>query len=411
MKSFAKRAILTILLLGLAGWLGWAIYGRLSEQRSAGGPQRGGKRAAPVEVSHIVTGKIIERRTFTGTLEATAEFIVAPKVAGRVTRMAADVSDRVKRNRTVAELDSGEFDQALVQAEADKKVAQANQKEAENALEIASRELTRIETLEKSGVTSASQLDVAKADQLAKTSQVEVAKAQVARAEALVEAARIRQGYTKVQAAWTEGDDYRVVAERFVDEGEMVSANTPLMRIVEMNPITGVIYATEKDYTNLERGQSIDLWTDSYPGETFKGAIERIAPVFRPGSRQARIELTVANEGQRLKPGMFIRARVVLREVEGATIVPARALITRDDRSGVFVVNDDGKTVRWVPVTVGIREGERVQVTGENLTGLVVTLGQQLIDNGSEITIPHAPAAPASQPSASGGPATRGEDE
>jgi multidrug efflux pump subunit AcrA (membrane-fusion protein) len=74
--------------------------------------------------------------------------------------------------------------------------------------------------------------------------------------------------------------------------------------------------------------------------------------------------------------------------VADATIVPEQALTTRDDRSGVFIVSADGRSVAWHEVKVGIREGDRVQVKGERLSGRVVTLGQQLLKDGSAITIP-----------------------
>jgi hypothetical protein len=63
-------------------------------------------------------------------------------------------------------------------------------------------------------------------------------------------------------------------------------------------------------------------------------------------------------------------------------------VVSRADRTGVFVVSDDGRSVAWREVQVGIREGNRVQVEGEGLTGRVVTLGQQLVNDGSAITIP-----------------------
>jgi multidrug efflux pump subunit AcrA (membrane-fusion protein) len=85
---------------------------------------------------------------------------------------------------------------------------------------------------------------------------------------------------------------------------------------------------------------------------------------------------------------MFIRATVVLRRVENAIIVPQQALTKRNERDGVFVVTPDGQAVVWREVSVGIREGDRVQVAGEGLSGYVVTLGQQLVDDGSRITIP-----------------------
>jgi len=79
---------------------------------------------------------------------------------------------------------------------------------------------------------------------------------------------------------------------------------------------------------------------------------------------------------------------VVLDRVPEATIVPEQALTIRDDRSGVFIVSEDGRSVAWREVKAGIREGNRVQVEGEGLSGRVVTLGQQMVKNGSAITIP-----------------------
>jgi RND family efflux transporter MFP subunit len=179
------------------------------------------------------------------------------------------------------------------------------------------------------------------------------------------------------------------VAERFIDAGETVSANAQLLSIVELNPITGVIFVTEGDYARLQINQPVALTTDAYPGEEFQGHIERIAPIFQQTTRQARVQLTVDNSWHRLKPGMFIRATVVLQRVANAIIVPEKALTTRGDRTGVFVVNEDGSTVAWREVQVGIREGERVQVSSEAvLSGRVVTLGQQLVNDGSAITIP-----------------------
>lgn len=383
----------TLLALAIVGALGWAIADRL---REAGATRRSIERGpVPVEVVAVEVGPIERARTFSGTLESPTEFVVAPKVGGRVVRLAVDLADDVMRGQAVAWLDSDEWKQAVAQAEAELAVARANLVEAENALEIASRALDRTTTLRERGISSESQLDTARADHLAKQASVDVAKAGVTRAEAAVETAKIRLGYATVTADWDEGDDTRVVAERFADEGDTVAANTPLLSIVELDPLEAVIYATERDYGMLHVGQSATLRTDAWPGENFAGEIARIAPVFRRASRQARIELAIENPQRRLKPGMFVRARVVLERATDATIVPVAALVTRDGRDVVFVVapgtaSEDGSagTVSMRPVTVAIRDGERAQVVGERIEGRVVVLGQQLLDDGSRISIP-----------------------
>jgi RND family efflux transporter MFP subunit len=386
MKSDRFKQLAAAVLIAMAAGLGWMVFGRSGEQ---GGPdERSGRsQPAPVEVAAIERMPIKLQRTFSGTLEARAKFVVAPKVGGRVERMAVDIADSVKRGQVVAELDNDEYVQSVAQAKADLEVAMANLAEARSALEIANRDLERVGTLRKRGVASESQLDAAKANQLSKQAQLEVAEAQVTRAESSLETGKIRQGYTRITADWTSGDDRRVVAERYVDQGETVSANTPLLLIVELDPITGVIFVTESDYARMKPGQAVLLTTDAFPDEEFPGEIDRIAPVFRQATRQARVELNIDNPEQKLKPGMFIRATVVLDRLAEATVVPEQALSTRGDRTGVFVLNEDSQTVSWREVRVGIREGGRVQVEGDGLSGRVVTLGQQLVDDGSRVTV------------------------
>ncbi|MBU0673935.1 MAG: efflux RND transporter periplasmic adaptor subunit [Proteobacteria bacterium] len=387
MQPNGKRKVFLVLVLFAVALLGWAVFNRLPKTQKASGPGRT-SRPAPVEVAPIVSGPIELRRIFSGALEARAEFIVAPKVSGHLERLHVHLADTIHRGQPVAELDDDEYIQNVNQAKADLAVAAANLAEAESALEIAEREFQRVSTLRQSGVTSDSRFDETAAARSAKKARLEVTRAQVTRAEAALETAKIHLGYTRIKADWSGGSDSRVVAERFVDEGQTVSANAELLRIIELDPITGVIFVTEKDYAHLQNGQKASLTTDAYPGEIFTGHIERIAPVFRQATRQARVELTIANPELRLKPGMFIRATVVLDRQEQATIVPEQALTVRNDQDGVFMVNETERTVRWQPVRIGIRQDGRVQLLGEERLGLVVILGQQLIDHGSSITIP-----------------------
>jgi len=381
---------LTLVLLILAV-MAWLITQGL--QDGDGQTRTGGERTVPVEVAAIEHGPIELRRTFTGTLDAHAEFVVAPKTGGRVEVMSVDLADSITRGQVVARLDNAEYVLAVTQAEADLAVSQANLAEAVSQLTIAERELQRLDKLRERGVSSESQLDLAKADQLARKAHVEVTRAQVTHAQAALETARIRLGDTEVRADWSGGSEQRLVAERYLDEGETVTANAPLLRIVELDPLVAVFFVTERDYVLLQNGQRADIRTDSYPGEVFPGEIVRIAPVFHTGTRQARVEVRVANPQLRLKPGMFARISLALERLEDALTVQEQALVTRDGRSGLFVVADDGASVTWREVTVGIREGDRVQVSAEHLGGRVVILGQQLLKDGSRIAIAGATQA------------------
>lgn len=413
--------LLAIAVAGLVAWRAhasgvWASWWETEEPAAGaaspgGGGLRGG--AAPVAVAFVERGRIEDRRVFSGTLEATARVTLSPRVSGIVTHFPLDIADSVERGQVVAVLDSAEFEQAVMQAEAELAVARASLVEARNAAEIARRELDRVRTLQERGIASESQLDTARAADLASSSAVAVAEAQLTRAEAVLQTARIRADYTTIRATWDDGDDHRLVAERFVEVGDTVAANTPLLSIIELNPIQAIVYVTEREYGRLAVGQPVTLSTDAFPEERWRGEVARIAPVFVEGSRQARVEISVENADGRLKPGMFTRVEATLRADDEATIVPAGAIVQRAGTDVIFVVVEgegegegagvgDGEaaTVRMLPVRLGIREGERVQVFGEGVDGRVVTLGQQLIGDGSKITIPVSSTAMQSGPPA-----------
>ncbi|MET0066840.1 MAG: efflux RND transporter periplasmic adaptor subunit [Candidatus Thiodiazotropha sp.] len=375
-----------LVLLLVVGAVGWKVYERLQGSGS-GTLKKTASRAIPVEVTDIRFGDIELRRSFSGTLQAFSEFVAAPKVSGRIEEIDVDLADIVIRGQVVARLDNDEYVQAVRQAEADLAVAKANLAEAESLLKIAERELQRVEQLRNKGVSSESQRDTAMADQLAKAAHVEVTRAQVIRARAELETARIRLGYTQVKADWGSGGDQRVVAERFVDQGETVSANAQLLRIVELDPMKAVFFVTERDYARLQPGQRANLTTDAYPGESFGAEILRISPVFRENTRQARVELKVENPDLRLKPGLFVRVDVVLDRAVSVALVPEQALARREGQDGVFVVDPGGERVVWRPVNIGIRHASQVAIAGEGLQGRVVVLGQQLLADGSMIRV------------------------
>ena len=222
MKPNKPNAPLLLLLLAvIAAVIAWLVFDRLGDSGDDTSKRRGEDRPIPVEIGMIERGPVELRRTFTGTLEASAAFVIAPKISGRIEELTPDLGDSVTWNQVVARLDNAEFRQAVAQAQADVEVARANLKEAESLLEIARREVQRIESLSKRGVSSESERDTAMANLLAREAHLTVSEAQLVRAEAELEAARVRLGYTEVTAGWSgSSEEQRVVAERFVDEGE-----------------------------------------------------------------------------------------------------------------------------------------------------------------------------------------------
>ncbi len=99
------------------------------------------------------------------------------------------------------------------------------------------------------------------------------------------------------------------------------------------------------------------------------------------------MEVEVPNPDLTLKPGMFVRARVEFAKHENATLIPLPALVRRDDKEGVFIADSQSLKARFVPVTTGIISGELVEITNPEISGLVVTLGNHLLEDGSDIML------------------------
>lgn len=399
------RYVLTaVILLAVVGGFAWMIY--LQHQAVvAEAPANRGRQPVAVEVSQVVTGDIVDQRTFNGTLRSRAEFAVAPKVTGRIDKLHFDLGDVIQRGELVAELDDAEFEQAVALAAAELAVADAELAQAQRAFQLAGREFERIQALRQRGIASESELDQARSEYEAREAAVEVAKAERNRRQASLRTAEIRRSYTRIHAHWDEGDDHRVVGRRYVNEGDNIAANSPIIRVLDIDTLIIEAFVTESDYVRLRPGQQATVLTRAYGEQTFDATLTRLSPVFRPESRQALVELAVPNDQHQLKPGLFVRVMIDLAREEQATIIPRDALVRRNGRDVVFHVesmdeaeqreHDGGgrfdseiARVRLVPVQVGIRQGDRVQVTGDGLTDRVVTLGQQLLQDGSVIRIP-----------------------
>ncbi|MCC5849723.1 MAG: efflux RND transporter periplasmic adaptor subunit [Verrucomicrobia bacterium] len=387
MKFGFLKTSLIVSIVAVSTAVGVTLVRRSGDEEERSGRGSREARAVPVEVKEISRGEMEQRRRFSGTLTPSSQLSVAPKISGRIASIHYDISDPVERGAVVATLDDAEFTQALSSARADLRVAEAQASEAANRLELAERELARVRTLEERGVASAAALDNAQTEYLMRQSAHHVAEANLDTRRAAVSTAEIRLSYTQITATWSEGDESRVVAERFKDDGDTVAANTPLLSVVRLRPIRAVFFVPERDYGRFERGQTVEIRTDAFPGVIFPGRVSRVSPVFQEDSRQARVEVLSDNEDERLKPGMFIRAEVVFQTLDDAIAVPQEAITRRGGETGVFVVNEDGETVSWKKVETGVESGGMVQILEPEIEGRVVTLGQQLLGDGSTIRI------------------------
>jgi len=366
-----KKYLWLVIVVALLGLLfAWRLCsGKDKDAQQGGGPQAVAVETAPVEVMDLE-----DSATFSGNLRAANSYILAPKVAGQLVQLNVNIGDTVSRGQVIAVLDDVIFRQEFNKAKAN--LEQAASAMAEKALE-------QSRTLLAKSYIPQSEFDRVNAQYIS-----EQAKYQVALAGK--NAAETQLANTRVKADWSGGGSARVIGERFADAGQLLNSGSPLVSVLDIGTLVAEIDVIESDYARVKVGQPASISSDSWPGEEFSGRIARVAPMLKEESRQARVEIEVANPGLKLKPGMYARARITWQTKPQATAVPSAAIYKHKGEEGVFLVDKASSKVSFIPVEKGIVTTKYVEILSPALSGEVVTLGQDQLDDGREIILPGA---------------------
>lgn len=390
--NFKRPVLLVVLVLIVIGLL-WRFGGAPGSDTGSGPARGAGERSSiPVEVAEVARRDLTDVAFYTGTLQPGSQFMLASKAGGRLRNLLVDIGDLVAPGQVIARLDDEEFVQDVAEQRAARDVAEAQREDARAQREVRQRAYERVADLRRRNLSSESEYDIARSERDAAVANVRVAEAQVAQREAALRAAEVRLGYSTVRAEWNGEavDRVRYVGERFVDEGANISANDPIISVIDIDTLRGVMFVTDADFARLEIGQAARIRSDARPGETFEGRVHRIAPLLQEDSRQARVEVRIPNPERRLSPGFFVGIEVDLEEVEDATVVPTDAVTRQGGRRGVYLIEDpdaEEVTVSWVPISEGVRSDDYVQVLEPEISGHVVTLGQHRLSDGAAVRI------------------------
>lgn len=344
--------------------------------------------AVAVETAPVRTMDMVDEGRFSGSLIPRSRFVVAPKVAGRLKKLACDVGDTVSLGQVIAEIEDEEFVQELAQAEAELAIARANLTESMAMLDIGRREFERVKAMRQQKVSSEAEVEAAQALYKSREAKTEVNKAQILQKEAALKTSRIRLSYTKIQALWDEKTPNRLVGERFQDVGAMLSANTPIISLLDIQVVIAHVDVVERDYFRIRVGQSAVITTGSLPNRQFKGKVVRMAPALDTETRQARVEIEIPNPDFFLKPGMFVTTQIQFSLRPSVTAVPTSAVVNRDGTKGIFRIDPERKKAVLINVEPGIVQGDFVEIASPALDGTVVTMGQHLLEDGSPILLP-----------------------
>lgn len=385
----ASTLITAVLFLLAGGLLAWLVWGPNDEQASSARPGGGETRPVAVAVATVQQHDLVERRRFTGSIEGADRIVITPRVGGRVAEVFVNLGDRVEPGDPLLQLDTEEFEQDVTQAEAELEVAEAGLAEAIASRNAAQRNLQRTRELRDQGIASRSELEAAETELALAQTRVALAESQIRQRRSALRIREIQLGYTRLDADAT--GTTRWVAERHVDPGSVISANEPALALVALQPVRAILAVTESDYARISRGQEAAVRTSAYPDAVFEGVIARISPEFRPGSRQARIEVEVPNDDAQLRPGMFVETAITLGQRMGTLAVPRDAIIHREAGPTLFSVDRSGERpeARRHTVITGIRDGNWIELLEPELPEgtEVVVLGQHLLANGTPLRL------------------------
>jgi len=373
------------IILGIGVLLGALMIYRIGSLLFSGSNKRPFSSARPpvaIEVDQVRFEPIREVRQLTGSVYPQYQYVVAPKVSGRLVSIDKRIGDWVESNEIVAQIDDAEYQQGVLESDANLKIANATLMEAEIQFKLAAQEKKRVESLQAKGISSPSELDTAVSNYSAQESRLQLARAQVEQREAALRSAKIRLGYTRLTAS-----EPGFVGERFVDVGALLAPNAPVISIIGIRSVIVRATIVERDYGFIKIGQSAEVTVDAFPERKFYGNVSRIAPMLQETSRVAQMEVDVSNEGLLLKPGMFARVAVVTAEKDSAQTVPTVAVVLQEKENGVFMVADGEKVARYFSVETGIVTPERTEIVSPRLSGRVVTLGQHLLNDGSPVIL------------------------
>jgi membrane fusion protein (multidrug efflux system) len=313
------------------------------------------KAAVPVKVLTLAKTKIARTIDYTATILPFEEVNMAPSTPGRIDKIYVEEGDRVNRGESLFLMDRTQLYQQKVQ------------------LASLEKDLSRLDTLLKSGSARQQQYDQMK-------TQYDVTKTNV----------EFMEANTLLKAPFNG-----VVTGKYFEDGELysgtpttTSGRSAVVTVMQINPLKVDVGITEQYYPLIRKGMKADITADVYPGEKFTGKVFRIAPTINPATRSFIAEIEVPNRNELLKPGMFVRVSMDLGEVE-TFVVPASAVLLQEGTNVRYVFVNENGIAKRTEVILGKRFNDQLEIISDNLKvgDKLVSEGQSRLLNNDRIEI------------------------
>ena len=307
--------------------------------------QPDGAASLEVEAATVRLVEVPNTLALIGSLNAQEHVVVSAETGGTVAEVGVDFGDAVDPGTLLLRLDDTEV--ALRAA-----AARAGLAQTDAMLEQARANHQRAAALLKQQVVSKESFESATRELRVAEANRDAAAKQLALAEKHVNDTIVRSPITGF------------VAARHVSVGQYVSAYTPVVELVVVNPLKLRVDLPERFVGAVRPGLPVSVAVEAFPGEQFAGVVTRVGSALDPATRTLPVESAIANPDVRLKPGQFAQVRLDFGTHE-ALVVPRPAVDTFAGSHRAFVVHPDGR-VEARSVTPGADLGEEVVI----LTGL-----------------------------------------
>ena len=167
---------------------------------------------------------------------------------------------------------------------------------------------------------------------------------EIAVAESSVKKARTRVDSVKtyLEETFIRAPQRGIVAVRYQDVGETGKPETKMFTLMDTNQVYARINISESDLKRIKPNGEVEILVDSLDRKSFTGVIELISPIVDSKTRKVEVSVLLNNLDSKIKPGMFIRARIKSNESKQAIFIPSEALVSVDkEEAEVFVVRNN----------------------------------------------------------------------
>lgn len=192
----------------------------------------------------------------------------------------------------------------------------------------------------------------------------------------------------QLQLDWTKirslAEGY--VTERLVEVGDKVNPNQQIYTIEDFSPLLIRVYVPSVDSIKLTPGMNAEITTDIMKGTAFQGNVKLINPRIDVQSGTVKVTVEAYDETQQLKPGMFVEVRIVIGQKENILVIPRKAVLYKQNKTFVFVMNQMQVSQR--EVTLGLSEEDQVEISSGLQEGeVIVVVGIESLKDGQRIKV------------------------